>query len=120
MTDMFGPDDPEGPPDYWEDRWAAGEPDWWNENITIIGETDTAPYFVTYSDFTAEDWYNEVTIHTQEELLELYGVDNLDIIRQLEAQGLWGEERGYYYDDEGELHEYSLDWAYWREQYEGV
>lgn len=114
MTDMFGPDDPGGgPPDYWENRWeATGEPAWWNDQVTIW-DNNFQP--LTY---TAEDWFNEVTTYSGPELLEMYGMDNLDIIRQLEDQGLWGEELGYYYDDDGELHSYSLDWAYWRENYE--
>jgi hypothetical protein len=106
MTDMFGPDDPEGPPDYWQDRWAGtGEPEWWGETVRIYGERDG--FFQAY-DYTGEDWFNEV-LRSQEELLELYGIDNIDIIHQLEQQGLW---------DPGGYDEPSADWAYWRELYE--
>lgn len=96
MTDMFGPDEPEGPPDYWEDRWAeTGEPEWWDADVTIYND------FFEPITYTAEDWYNEVTVYNAEELMEMYGLDNLDIIHQLEDQGLWDSD----------------DWAYWRELY---
>lgn len=108
MTDMFGPDEPEGPPDYWEDRWAeTGEPEWWDNSITIWGESDGT--FVPYGEYTIEDWFNE-TLNDSETNMELYGIDTLDIIHQLEAYGLWGIEL----DEEG----HSVDWAHWRELYE--
>jgi hypothetical protein len=99
MTDMFGPDDPgeppEGPVDFWEDRWGdAGPPDWWNEDVTIYND-----YFQELT-YQGVDWYNE-TFNSNEENLELYGIDTLDIIHQLEDQGLWDAD----------------DWEYWRENY---
>ena len=107
MTDMFGPDDPEGPPDYWSDRWdeAGGEPEWWDDNVTIWGIQDN--FFQPYT-LTAEDWFNE-TLLFQEELLERYGIDNIDIIDQLMDIGLW---------ERGEPGYPSADWAHWRELYE--
>lgn len=96
MTDMFGPDDPEEPPDYWEARWSeTGEPEWWDQDVTIYND------FFAPITYTAEDWYNEVTVYNAEELMEMYGMDNLDIIHQLEDIGLWDAD----------------DWAYWRELY---
>jgi hypothetical protein len=95
MTDMFGPDDPEEPPDNWEGRWLdSGEPIWWDEEITIYND-----FFEPLTQ-TAEDWYNE-TLRPAAELQELYGIDNLDIIRQLEQEGLWDAD----------------DWEYWRDNY---
>jgi hypothetical protein len=95
MTDMFGPDDPQEPPDYWQDRWAdVGEPEWWDEDVTIYND------FFEPLTYTGEDWYNE-TLNSSPENLELYGIDTLDIIHQLEDMGLWDAD----------------DWEYWREQY---
>jgi hypothetical protein len=95
MTDMFGPDDPEEPPDYWEGRWQdTSEPEWWNADVTLYND------FLEPMTYTAEDWFNE-TLNSKEELLELYGLDNIDIIEQLEQMGLWDAE----------------DWDYWREMY---
>lgn len=109
MTDMFGPDDPGGgPPDYWQARWAdTGEPGWWDDQVTIYGDWDGTS-FASYT-YTAEDWFNEVTTYSGPELIDMYGLDNIDIINQLMDQGLW--ERGYPGFP-------SEDWAYWRELYE--
>lgn len=107
MSDIFGPDDPNGdypyddysqplqPYDYWSDRWEGAEPPWWQDDTTLYRPRDDFPLTNT-----AQDWFNE-TFLTKEELLATYGVDNIFIIRELEAQGLWGPE----------------DWAYWREHY---
>jgi hypothetical protein len=105
MTDVFGPDDP-GPPD-----------DWWDEPFTVYGAD--YPDFPDYT-FTVGEWIEMTLTYDQEELLERFGVDQIDILHQLEERSDWGSERAYYYDEDGELHSYSIDWADWREQYEGV
>lgn len=50
---------------------------------------------------TKEDWFNEVTYATADTLFEDYGMDRLEIIRALEAEGVWDAE----------------DWDDWRELY---
>lgn len=103
MTDTFGPDDPDEPYDNWDARWEdTGEPEWWQESVTIYND------FFQPLTMVAEDWFNQ-TFSSSEENMALFGIDTLDIIRQLEAQGLWGVEL----DEYG----HSIDWAYWRENY---
>lgn len=109
MTDMFGGDEP--PDDYqfqpwytapdpiegvWDDRWLdEGEPEWWENDITL---------FTSYGQdisMDAESWFN-LTIEESEVLEAAYGMNNLDIIYQLEDMGYWDAD----------------DWDYWRELYE--
>jgi hypothetical protein len=112
MTDLFGPDDPDDfsyddtsfQPWYtgqdtetglWDDHWLdEGEPAWWDSDITL---------FNSYGNditFDAETWFN-LTLEQSEVLEAAYGIDNLDIIHQLEDQGFWDAD----------------DWDYWREEY---
>jgi hypothetical protein len=51
--------------------------------------------------FTVDDWLHEA-LRTKEELLEEYGIDNLDIMYKLQEMGLIDEQ----------------DWEDWRDQYE--
>jgi hypothetical protein len=107
MTDMFGPDDPydDGSSDdaplssnQWMDFWLesqSGEPpEWWDDTVTLYND-----YFQPVG-LTGEDWFNE-TLLSKEELMSVYGMDNLDIIHQLEDMGLWDAET----------------WDEWRELY---
>jgi hypothetical protein len=106
MTDIFGPDDeyPGGQefPGYdieplheatWGDHGVLVG-DEWEQNLTLYNDE-----FFPMS-MTMEDWF-EATLLGKEELMYEYGIDNLGIIRQLEAQGYWDRD----------------DWALWREMY---
>ena len=93
---MFPPDEPPEPPDYWADRWAdIGEPEWWEEDVTIYND-----YFQPMT-MTGEDWFNATLSNSMEENLALYGIDTLDIIHNLEDMGLWDAD----------------DWDTWRDAY---
>ena len=106
MTDIFGPDDdyPGGQEYPGYDEEPLNEETWGDHGI-LVGD-EWYDDVTIYNDFfqpltmTMQDWY-DATLLGHEELLATYGIDNLDIIRQLEDQGIWDSD----------------DWEIWREMY---
>ena len=112
MSDIFGPDDPSsdypGGSEYpvFEDETIAET--WvgqgvfvdesWYDNVTLYTYADDAFQPIT---MPLGDWY-ETTLLDQEDLIDLYGIDNLDIIHMLEDYGYWDSD----------------DWDLWRSMYE--
>lgn len=103
MSDIFGgpPDDPFGfPEDYGEVEdpygfFGGDVPDpWWGEPITLYDD------FGEMHTLTAQEWYS-ATMEDPGLIEDLYTMEALDIIHQLEDYGLWDSD----------------DWEIWREHY---
>jgi hypothetical protein len=80
---------------------------WFGNEVTLYGIQDGM--FEPYS-MTGEEWVDEA-LRPKEDLIEEYGLDNIDIIEQLQS-------RGYdytYIDFDGE--ERSGLWRDWRDAY---
>lgn len=98
MSDTFPPDEPDS---IWSDKWEQGvdeygyATDWEQEDVTLYNDLG---FPIANS---IEDWHDIATYNHADELLDIYGMDNLDIIRELEDLGLWDAE----------------DWETWREAY---
>lgn len=89
-------------PIYDDSYLYGGEPD---DTVTLYSGPNLAPIEydrVTGQEvhFTADDWYRE-TFRSEGDLIERYGIDNLDILYALDSEG---------YIDEH-------DWDTWRELY---
>jgi len=119
MSDIFGPFGPDDDDDYyesyeliddpvynyypediseWEQRaylFSSSLPDEWNEYRTL--ENDYGEEFSR----RVGDWYN-LTLGDPEYTMFNFGMEPLDIIRDLEARGLWDSD----------------DWEIWRAAYE--
>lgn len=116
------------PADYGEDEIYGEEEEPVYEQEPLPGLEEEYPDEVTlYDDYfqavetdrlmTANDWLKEAQTNRGQALYDKYGVDNLDMIRQLKDQGYdytfikFDKRKGVY-------REYSGLWRDWREAYE--
>jgi len=91
-------------PVYDDSPLYGGEPD---DTVTLYDQNGQPitydKVYGTEVHFTGDQWYREA-FRSQEDLLQRYGIDNIDILMALYNQG--------YINDQ--------DWEYWREIYGGM
>jgi hypothetical protein len=75
------------------------EPDWYGNEVQL--EDDYGDWVETDRPMTVQDWLQEA-LRPKEYLLDKYGIDNIDILRQLQEDDLIGPE----------------DWDQWRTVYD--
>lgn len=75
------------------------EPDWYGNEVQL--EDDYGDWVETSRPMTVDDWLQEA-LRPKEYLLDKYGIDNIDILRQLQEDDLIGPE----------------DWDQWRTIYD--
>lgn len=78
---------------------GTDQPDWFGNEWTPTD--DYGDYVATDRPMTVEDWLQEA-LRPKEYLLDKYGIDNLDILRQMQEEDLIGPE----------------DWDQWRNVYD--
>lgn len=94
MSDIFGPND-DGT---WPDEPVESSTEFWmGQEITVYDA-----YLEPINSMTKDEWMEIVTELNGDDTIELFGIDNIDIIKDLERQGYWEVE----------------DWEYFREMYE--
>lgn len=81
--------------------WPGQTPAWFGNEVEL--EDDYQERIETDQPMTTQDWLNEALLPA-DVLVDKYGIDNLDIMRALEKQGLISYE----------------DWEDWRDMYEAI